>query len=206
MIDAFPEQTVWEFYGSTEGQFTACRAEEWLERPGTVVRARRGRALSVDADRTIWCSVPRYARFTYWRDPAKSAAAWRGDAFTVGDLGRLDQDGYLYLDGRREDLVISGGVNVYPAEVEDVIYQLPGVGEAAVIGVPDERWGEVGRAVVVRRPGHELTEEEIVRHCSERLARFKVPRSVVFVDALPRNATGKVLKRELRAGEGALTP
>ena len=126
LVELFPSGSTWEFYGSTEGQFTACRSEEWLARPGTVGRARPGRHLSVDEHGTIWCAVPRHARFSYWREPDKTAAAWRetrdGPAFTVGDLGRLDDDGYLYLDGRREDLIISGGVNVYPVEVENVRY------------------------------------------------------------------------------------
>src|SRR5581483_4844914 len=105
-IAAFPIGAVWEFYGSTEGQFTVCSTDEWFDHPGSVGRARPGRTLSVDDDGVIWCAVPDYARFEYWRDPDKTAAAWRGDAFTVGDLGRLDADGYLYLDGRRDDLVI----------------------------------------------------------------------------------------------------
>ena len=112
---------LWEFYGSTEGQFTVCSPDEWLARPGTVGRARSGRSLSVDDDGTIWCRPPDFARFIYWRDEAKTASAWREGAFTVGDLGRLDADGYLFIDGRRDDLIISGGVNVYPAEVEGVL-------------------------------------------------------------------------------------
>uniref|UniRef100_UPI00286D6B0B class I adenylate-forming enzyme family protein n=1 Tax=Nocardioides sp. TaxID=35761 RepID=UPI00286D6B0B len=97
LIEAFPAGTTWEFYGSTEGQFTACSTEDWQRRPGSVGRARPGRSLSIDADSgTIWCEVPSYARFTYWQDPEKTAAAWRGNAFSVFDLGRID-DGYLYL-------------------------------------------------------------------------------------------------------------
>src|SRR5690606_29408918 len=112
LIDLFPPGSTWEFYGSTEGQFTACRSEEWLQRPGTVGRARPGRHMSVDDTGHLWCVVPEHARFTYRRAPEKTAAAWRstpsGPAFTVGDLGRIDPDGYVYLDGRREDLIISG--------------------------------------------------------------------------------------------------
>jgi fatty-acyl-CoA synthase len=95
-------------------------------------------------------------------------------------------------------MYISGGENVYPAEVENVLFELPGVAEAAVIGVPSERWGEVGKAVVVPKPGSTLTPEQVIAHCVPRLAKFKVPQSVEFVEALPRNATGKVLKRDLR--------
>ena len=123
LVELFPAGSTWEFYGSTEGQFTACRSEEWQQRPGTVGRARPGRTLLLDDDGTIWCTVPAHARFTYWNAPEKTAAAWRdtehGPAFTVGDLGRIDDDGYLYLDGRREYHVITGGVNVYNAEVEN---------------------------------------------------------------------------------------
>ena len=156
LVETFPEGSTWEFYGSTEGQFTACRSEEWLERPGTVGRARPGRVLSTDDDGTIWCAVPPFARFSYYGDPDKTAAAWRetpdGPAFTVGDLGRLDDDGYLFLDGRREDLVISGGVNVYPLEVEQVLLEHPGVDDVAVYGVPDDAVG-TARVCGVRRHG-----------------------------------------------------
>ena len=149
-IEAVGAERLWEFYGSTEGQFSVASAVEWLERPGTVGRAREGRTLSVDPDGTVWCEVPSWGRFDYWRSPAHTASAWRPatqdpsawGAFTVRDLGRLDDDGYLYLDGRRDDLVITGGVNVYPAEVERVLATAPGVDQVAVFGVDDERWGQ----------------------------------------------------------------
>jgi long-chain acyl-CoA synthetase len=192
LIALFPDASTWEFYGSTEGQFTACRSEEWLERPGTVGRARPGRRLTVEADGAIWCTVPPYARFSYWGDEAKTAAAWRetpdGPAFTVGDLGRLDEDGYLYLDGRREDLVISGGVNVYPVEVENVLREHPGVREAAVFGVPDPDWGQRVCAGVVG----EAPEDELRDLARERLSPAKRPKDYVYLDALPHTATGKV--------------
>ncbi|MGH3329860.1 MAG: class I adenylate-forming enzyme family protein, partial [Nocardioidaceae bacterium] len=131
LLELFPDGTTWEFYGSTEGQFTACRSEEWLRHRGTVGRARPGRTITVDDDGTLWCVVPEHARFTYWNAPEKTAASWRetplGPAFSVGDLGRIDEDGYVYLDGRRDDLIISGGVNVYPVEVEHVLGEHPGV-------------------------------------------------------------------------------
>ncbi|MEL6891950.1 MAG: acid--CoA ligase, partial [Actinomycetota bacterium] len=116
----------------------------------------------------------------------------------TGDAARVDDEGFVYIVDRWKDMYISGGENVYPAEVENVLYQLPQVAEAAVIGVPNDRWGEVGLAVLALKPGQELDRVTVVEHCVERLARFKVPNDIALVDALPRNATGKVLKRELR--------
>jgi long-chain acyl-CoA synthetase len=197
LVELFPDGSTWEFYGSTEGQFTACRSEEWLERPGTVGRARPGRTLSVDDDGTIWCRVPEHARFSYWGDPEKTAAAWRdtadGPAFTVGDLGRLDEDGYLYLDGRREDLVISGGVNVYPVEVEHVLAEHPSVQEVAVFGVPDEAWGQRLCAAVVG----DVDPDELRDLVAGRLSPPKRPKDYFVLDALPHTATGKLRRLEL---------
>ena len=184
---------LWEFYGSTEGQFTVCPPDEWLARPGTVGRARPGRRLAVDPDGTVWCHAPGFARFSYWGDPEATARAWRGDAFTVGDLGRLDEDGFLFLDGRRDDLVISGGVNVYPAEVEAVLAELPGVAEAAVFGVEDEEWGQRVCVAVVGT----ADEQTLRRHAEERLAPYKRPKTYLLVPELPRTATGKLLRRAL---------
>jgi long-chain acyl-CoA synthetase len=193
---------LWEFYGSTEGQFTVCPPDEWLTRPGTVGRARSGRALSVDDDGTIWCRPPDFARFTYWRDEAKTASAWRQGAFTVGDLGRLDADGYLFIDGRRDDLIISGGVNVYPAEVEAVLLEVEGVAEVVVFGRPDEAWGQRVCAAIV--PVTALEPESrrrlvaaVQAHAAARLAGYKRPKQVEMVDDLPRTATGKVMRSVL---------
>jgi len=197
LITTFPPGSTWEFYGSTEGQFTACRSEEWLERPGTVGRARPGRSLRVDDDGLIWCRVPPHARFTYYGAAGKTAAAWAGDEFTVGDLGRLDADGYLYLDGRREDLVITGGVNVYPAEVENVLSAHPGVTDVAVYGVPDEQWGQRVVAAIVGT----ATDDELDAWARERLTPPKRPKEYRFLDDLPRTATGKVLRRDLAGGD-----
>ncbi|HSV38641.1 MAG TPA: class I adenylate-forming enzyme family protein [Nocardioidaceae bacterium] len=193
IIEVFPAGSTWEFYGSTEGQFTACRSEEWLTHEGSVGRARPGRTLSVDSDGTIWCKVPEHARFSYWQAPEKTAAAWRGDAFTVGDLGRLDDDGYLYLDGRREDLIISGGVNVYPAEVEDVLSQHPGVQEIAVFGMPDDDWGQRVCAAVVGS----VDFDELRAKAQTELAPAKRPKEYIRVDELPHTATGKVQRLRL---------
>lgn len=197
VVALFPAGSTWEFYGSTEGQFTACRSEEWLERPGTVGRARPGRTMTVDPDGTLWCVVPDFARFTYFGAPDKTAEAWRdtpdGPAFTVGDLGRIDDDGYVFLDGRRVDLVISGGVNVYPTEVEQVLEECPGVTEVAVYGVPDPAWGQRVCAAVVGT----ASEAELAAYAREHLAPPKRPKTWVFLGELPRTLTGKVLRREL---------
>ncbi|UYN93092.1 MAG: long-chain fatty acid--CoA ligase [Enhydrobacter sp.] len=146
----------------------------------------------------------------YWNKPEATAAAFTDGWLHTGDAARLDDEGFVYIVDRWKDMYISGGENVYPAEVENVLFQLPQVADAAIIGVPNERWGEVGMAIVVRKPDGRLEEADVIRHCLGRLAKFKVPQSVAFVDALPRNATGKVLKRELRqhyvgAGKPAIT-
>ena len=197
LIEAFPAGSTWEFYGSTEGQFTACRSEEWLERPGTVGRARPGRTLLLDDDGTIWCTVPPHARFAYFREPEKTAAAWRdtpdGPAFSVGDLGRLDDDGYLYLDGRRTDLIISGGVNVYPLEVEQVLGEHPGVDDIAVYAVDDPQWGQRVCAAVVGS----ASQADLAAYARERLAPPKRPKTWVFRTDLPRTLTGKVRRDQL---------
>jgi acyl-CoA synthetase (AMP-forming)/AMP-acid ligase II len=134
----------------------------------------------------------------YWRRPDATAQALRNGWLHTGDLGRLDDDGYLFVEDRLKDMVVTGGENVYPRVVEDVLVRHPGIAEVAVIGVPDERWGEAVKAVVALRAGAVCTEEEILDFCRPRLGGFERPRSVEFVDALPRNATGKVLKRVLR--------
>lgn len=197
LLELFPPGSTWEFYGSTEGQFTACRSEEWLERPGTLGRARPGRTMLTDPDGRLWCVVPEHARFTYWGAPDKTAAAWRetpaGPAFSVGDLGRVDDDGHVWLDGRREDLVISGGVNVYPAEVERVLAELDDVVDVAVFGVPDEHWGQRVCAAVVG-PADEAA---LRAHAAEHLAPAKRPKDYHRLDALPRTPTGKVRRLDL---------
>jgi fatty-acyl-CoA synthase len=134
----------------------------------------------------------------YWNKPEATAAAFTDGWLHTGDACRIDDEGFVYIVDRWKDMYISGGENVYPAEVENVLFQLPQVADAAIIGVPNERWGEVGMAIIVRKPDQALEEGDVIRHCLGKLAKFKVPQSVAFVEALPRNATGKVLKRELR--------
>ena len=135
----------------------------------------------------------------YLDDPEATAEAIDGDGWLhTGDIGRVDERGYLTITDRLKDMFITGGFNVYPAEIEQVLARLEGVVESAAIGVPDERLGEVGRVYVVRRAGSDLTERDVLAYCEERLANFKVPREVAFIDVLPRNLSGKVLKRDLR--------
>jgi len=134
----------------------------------------------------------------YWNRPAETAEALRGGWMHTGDIGRLDADGYLYVLDRIKDMICSGGENIYPRTIEAVLYTHPAVADAAVIGVPDEQWGETVKALVVLRPGSSASQEQIIEFCGGRLAGFQRPRSVAFVDALPRNASGKVLKHVLR--------
>jgi acyl-CoA synthetase (AMP-forming)/AMP-acid ligase II len=134
----------------------------------------------------------------YWKSPEATAETLRGGWLHTGDLGIMDEKGYVYILDRAKDMIISGGENIYSREIEDVIIKHPAVLEVAVIGVPDEKWGESIKAIVSLREGKKATEEEIVNFCKEYLASFKKPKSVEFIDAIPKNAYGKVLKRELR--------
>jgi fatty-acyl-CoA synthase len=145
----------------------------------------------------LWVKGPNITK-GYWQQPEVTAASFTDGWLHTGDAALVDTDGYYFIVDRWKDMYISGGENVYPAEVENVLYQNDAIAEAAVIGVADTRWGEVGRAVVVVKPGRALTETEVVSHCAANLARYKLPHSVVFTDALPRNATGKVHKPTLR--------
>lgn len=134
----------------------------------------------------------------YWNKPEATESSFVDGWLKTGDAARFDEEGFIYIVDRWKDMYISGGENVYPAEVENVLYQLEQVAEAAIIGVPDDRWGETGKAVLVLKHGQTLDADAVVAHCIANLAKFKVPSSVEFIDALPRNATGKVLKRTLR--------
>jgi len=134
----------------------------------------------------------------YLNNPEATRAATHEGYFTVGDMARVDEDGFYYIVDRAVDMIISGGVNIYPAEIEEVLYRHPDVFDVGIIGVPDPDWGEKIVAYVVRQPGAGLDEEGVVRHVSENLASYKKPREVVFVDELPYSPSGKLLKRELR--------
>ncbi|MGQ0569325.1 MAG: acyl-CoA synthetase [Armatimonadota bacterium] len=156
-----------------------------------------GRDVPPDGIGEVWTRGPNLFS-GYWRRPEATAEVMRDGWFRTGDLARIDDEGFVFIVDRKKDMIISGGENIYPAEVEDVLYRHPAVADAAVIGVPHERWGEVPKAIVVSRPGASLTADELLRFCEGKLARYKIPKSVAFTDVLPRNAAGKVLKRTLR--------
>jgi len=134
----------------------------------------------------------------YWNNPDATAEAFKGGWFHTGDLATEDEDGYIFIVGRKKDMIISGGENIYPSEIENVIYQYPKVAEVSVIGIPDEKWGEVGHAVVCSKRDEHITEEEILNFLQGKLARYKIPKSVSFMDTLPKNPSGKVLKKDLK--------
>ncbi|MBP1761913.1 MAG: AMP-dependent CoA ligase/synthetase [Firmicutes bacterium] len=135
----------------------------------------------------------------YWHNPEGTQESFLDHEWTsVGDMARIDEDGYIYLVDRAKDMIVSGGTNIYPAEVEGVILKLNGIADVGVIGVPDEKWGEQVKAIVVLKPGYSISEEDVITHCRQYLAGFKVPKSVDYADAIPRNAVGKMLKKELR--------
>lgn len=146
----------------------------------------------------IWIRSPQVMK-GYWKMPEETAKSIDADGwFRTGDAGYVDADGYVYIHDRVKDMIVSGGENVYPAEVENVLMSHPGIADVAVIGVPDEKWGETPKAIVVRAAGVEVTEQEIIDFARERLAKFKCPTSVDWIDALPRNPSGKILKKDLR--------
>ena len=135
----------------------------------------------------------------YWNLPDETKEKLKNGWLHTGDLGRVDAEGYVYVVERKNDMIISGGVNIYPREIEEVLYQHPAVQEASVIGVPDEYWGEASKAVVVVRPGAQATQEDIIQFCGERLAGFKKPKSVDFWQELPKSPQGKILKKSIKA-------
>ncbi|GAB1508945.1 acyl-CoA synthetase [Actinophytocola sp. KF-1] len=201
---------VTEYYAATEGGGTAISAEEWLRKPGSVGKAWPGSVVAVldDDGEPVPTGTPGlvYMRmgdstFEYHKDEAKTRAARVGNLFTLGDIGYLDEDGYLYLCDRKADMIISGGVNIYPAEIENTLAVHPKVADVAVFGVPNDDWGEEIKAVVQPvdgvTPGPELT-EELLTFAAERLAKFKLPRSVDYAEELPRDPNGKLYKRKLR--------
>lgn len=193
MIDVLGRDAVWEFYGSTEGQFTVCSPDDYVAAPHSVGKARPHRSIRVADDGVIWCAAPSWARFSYWRDPQRTAAAWDGDEFTVGDLGRVDADGFVYLDGRRGDLIITGGVNVYPLEVEKALADVDEISDVAVFAIDDAEWGQAVCAAVVSDADERCWREA----ATHRLAPYKRPKRWFRVDAIPTTSTGKVRRERL---------
>jgi long-chain acyl-CoA synthetase len=202
---------VHEYYAATEGTGSWVNSETWLEHPGTVgkpiiegqvkVADEAGNPLPAGEVGLVYMRAPTAGRFEYYGDPDKTSSAYRDEYFTLGDMGYLDADGFLYLTDRSANLIISGGVNIYPAEIESVLLEHPEVGDVAVIGVPNEEWGEEVKAVVEPQPGTPPSNElaaELLEWCRARLAAFKCPRSVDFVEELPRQDNGKIYKRLLR--------
>jgi fatty-acyl-CoA synthase len=206
-MDAFGD-ILFQFYGATEtGLVTLAKPEDLRAAPATIGKAVPGNDIRLlDDDRRDVESGEVGELYVkskllvagYHQDAEATASSMVDGYFSVGDLARKDRYGRYFIEGRKRDMVISGGVNVYPAEVEGVLEQHPEVGEVAVVGVPDREWGERVRAFVVARAGTHLDEGSLKAFARERLAGPKVPRDFVFLDALPRNPTGKVLKRELR--------
>jgi fatty-acyl-CoA synthase len=199
---------LWNFYGATEtGLVTMAGPHDHVSRPGTIGRALRGntiRLIGEDGRDVKPGDVGElYARNStlmsgYHKNDEATNSAQREGFYSVGDMGRIDSDGYYYLESRKHDMVISGGVNIYPREIEDHLHTHPAILEAAVVGVPDPEWGETLRAFIVVRTGQSVTEIEVIDYCRRGLADFKRPRKVTFLEELPRNPTGKILKRELR--------
>ncbi|MFA1547848.1 AMP-binding protein [Actinomadura chokoriensis] len=201
---------LYEYYGSTEsGPVVVATPQEWLAHPGTVGRAVEGVQIKIldpegaelPPGETGLIYASGQPGFEYHDDPDKTAASMRGDFYTPGDLGRLDDDGWLYMSDRRTDLIISGGVNIYPAEIESVLLQHPAVGDAVVIGVPDDDWGQRVVALVEPAEGAEPGEElaaDLLAHCEPRLAKLKHPRRLEFRESLPRTPSGKLSRRRVR--------
>jgi long-chain acyl-CoA synthetase len=199
-----------EYYAGTEGGGTSISAEEWLQKPGSVGRVWPGSDVRILDDEGneqppgktggVYMQMGS-SSFEYHHDPEKTRKARVGSMFTLGDVGYLDEDGYLYLCDRKSDMIISGGVNIYPAEIESELVCHPKVADAAVFGVPNDDWGEEIKAVVQPvdgvAPGQELT-DDVLEFARSRLAKFKLPRSVDYQEELPRDPNGKLYKRSLR--------
>jgi fatty-acyl-CoA synthase len=198
-----------EYYSGTEGGRTMITSADWLAHPGSVGRHwRAGRVWILDgeghelppgADGRIYFEAPVTGRFRYLNQPEATAAAYQGDRFTLGDVGHVDAQGWLYVTDRDSDLVISGGVNISPREVENVLLEHPGVADAAVVGLPDDDLGERVVAAVEPEASAAVAAEDLIAFCRQRIAAFKCPKAVVFVDSLDRSEAGKLDKRALKA-------
>ncbi len=208
VIDFFPPDAVWETYGGTETMGTVITPAEWLRKPGSVGKAAPGSTIRVFDDDgvelppgevgLVYIGSDWGRGFRYAGDAELTESVYIGNLATLGDLGYVDEDGYLFIVDRRKDMVITGGANVYPAEVEAVLITHPEVEEVAVVGLPDPEYGEIVTAVIVRSPDSELDAGAVLAFARDRLVRYKAPRRVEFVDALPRDPMGKVRKRRIR--------
>jgi len=199
-----------EYYAATEGAGTIAFAMDWLRKPGTVGRPSAGSDVIILDERGEGVPPgeigyvylrPATGTFEYFKDGKKTADSWRGEYFTVNDMGYLDEDGYLFLADRKGEMIISGGVNIYPAEVESVLIAHPKVADAAVFGIPNDEWGEEVKAVIEPAAGIEhdaALEVELFDFCQGRLARFKIPKSIDFTLQMPRDPNGKLYRRKLR--------
>jgi long-chain acyl-CoA synthetase len=201
-----------EYYaGSEGGAGFVVSSEEWLKKPGTVGKLPDPGAMKILDDDgnevpqgvsgTLYFRVSPIAPFEYYKDPAKTAAAHREGYFTLGDVGYLDEDGYLFLTGRTAECIISGGVNIYPQEIDNELIKHPAVEDACTIGVPNEEWGEEVKSVLTLNPGYAPSEDlaaDITKFARDHLAGFKVPRSIEFVDELPRSPAGKIQRKKVR--------
>ncbi len=211
LMDYFRRSQLYEAYGSTEaGWVTVLRPEEQLTKLGSIGREclGTGRIKLLDPDGAevadgevgeLYSRTP-YAFQGYWKSPEKTAAAFRGEYCTVGDMARRDADGYFHLADRKSNMIISGGLNVYPSEVEQVLGAHPKVKDVAAIGVPHEKWGEAVHAVIVLHQDQVASDSDILDWCRDKIAGYKRPKSISFIveDEMPRTATGKVLHRVLR--------
>ena len=207
----FPGVQLYEGYGSTEaGIVTVLKPEEQLHKLGSIGREsigtdfvklldENGEEVDVGEVGEIFSRGPMLFS-GYFKDPERTARSFRGEWFSAGDMGRRDEDGYYYIVDRKDNMIITGGEHVYPSEVEEVVCQHPAVMDAAIIGVPHEKWGEAVLAVVILKPGAKAAEREIMEHCRGRMAAYKKPKAVEFIDAeeMPRTGTGKILHRKLR--------
>jgi fatty-acyl-CoA synthase/long-chain acyl-CoA synthetase len=209
VVAQFGPRALYEFYGSTElGVNTVLRPEDVLRKPGSCGRAAPGKEIALldDDGRPVPVGQPGelyVRRFPgildeYYRDPEATEKMRRGDWYTVGDVAYVDADGFYYICDRKRDMIISAGVNIYPAEIEDVLHRHPKVLDAAVFGVPDDEWGERVHAALHVRAGETLTAAEVTAFCRRHMADYKVPREVSFHEVFPRDAAGKLLKRQLR--------
>jgi long-chain acyl-CoA synthetase len=198
-----------EYYGATEtGAVVFCTSREWLEHPGTVGKALPDCVLKIvrddgsEADTgeagDIYCRFKNGNDFTYHGDDEKRRKAERDGLISVGDIGYLDKDGFLFLCDRRNQMVISGGVNIYPAEIESEILKIPGIADCAVFGIPDDDFGESLCAVIQPQPGVRLDATDLKVELAKHLAKYKVPKVIEFMHELPREDSGKIFKRKLR--------